>query len=98
MTPRCRKRRHLRMEEPAVEIVTVSVEEGEEVLASDVSSAELDELREWFCYTKPIGRGMNIIARSTSGGESGFHVRATGTDPGPSDEGSLMVSCSHERA
>jgi hypothetical protein len=81
-----------------MELVTLSTEKGEEVLAADMTTEEFDDLREWFCYTKPLGRSMNVVARPTPEEESVFHVRATGTVPGPSDEDALIASVLRNRA
>ena len=80
-----------------MEIIKVSAEEDEVVLASDVSAVELDEIREWLCYTKPIGHSMKVIARPAPLGDSVFRVRTTGTDPGPSDNDS-PAACSFLRS
>jgi len=62
-------------------IVIVSAEEDhrEQLVFSGPREAELDELREWFCYTKPMGSSVKILATSTSGERASFSV--TGTEP-----------------
>jgi len=62
--------------------VSVQTDHGNELLASRLEPAELDVLREWFCYTKPIGPSIKIIATPASDEPSGFCVVATGNQPG----------------
>ena len=69
-----------------VDLIAVQGDGTEEVLAARVSAKEADELREWFSYTKPIGRGVKVVARPRSSEGSIFCVRTTGTLPGPSEK------------
>jgi hypothetical protein len=55
-------------------------EHGNDAVLSGLDAAEIDELREWFCYTKPLGPDIRIAATPASGG-SGFCVVAAGMDP-----------------
>jgi len=66
-----------------VDIFRVQQDGSEELVASGLGPAEVEGLREWFCYTKPIGRGMRIVVRPTYEGDSEFSVLAAGTEPEP---------------
>jgi hypothetical protein len=63
-------------------IVSVQTHHGEELVFSELEAAELDELREWFCYTKPMGPSIKIVATPASAERAGFCVVATGTETG----------------
>jgi len=52
---------------------------------SDLKPDEIDELREWFCYIKPIGPGVRIMADPPSAGFA-FCVVTAGTEMGPVEE------------
>ena len=67
--------------EGLVDVLRVQHDGSEVLLASGLHPAEVDGLREWFCYTKPIGRGMKIVLRPTSEKDSTFTVLAAGTEP-----------------
>jgi hypothetical protein len=60
-------------------IVSAKEDRREQLVFSGLREAELDELREWFCYTKPMGSSVKILATSTSGERASFSV--TGTEP-----------------
>jgi hypothetical protein len=66
-----------------MDIFRVQPDGSEDLVASGLQPAEVDGLREWFCYTKPIGRGVKIVVRPVSEGESAFSVVAAGTEPEP---------------
>jgi hypothetical protein len=66
-----------------VDIFRVQQDGSEDLVASGLHPAEVDGLREWFCYTKPIGRGVRIVVRPTYEGDSEFSVLAAGTEPEP---------------
>ena len=62
-----------------MDVFIVRFDGVEELLASGLSSVETDEVREWFCYTKPLGPSVKIAvgpARSALG----FSVVATGQE------------------
>jgi len=69
--------------EGIVDVFRVQRDGSEDLVASGLQPAEVDGLREWFCYTKPIGRGMRIVVRPTSEGDSAFSMLAAGTEPEP---------------
>jgi hypothetical protein len=71
-----------------MDFATAQEDGTRELLVCDLSPAEIDQFREWFCYTKPFGRSMKVVALPKSRGGSIFCVRATGTDPGPSENSS----------
>jgi hypothetical protein len=64
-----------------MDVFTVQPDDTEQVLASGLDSEEVDELREWFCYTKPIGDDMKLVARPASEKEFIFCVHAAGNAP-----------------
>ena len=76
-----RKNPWAHMQERAWDVFLVQTD-GEERLCSGLTSAELGALLDWCSYTKPMGRSVKIVARSTSGGDSTFCLRVTGTEPG----------------
>jgi hypothetical protein len=63
-------------------IVDAQTDRCLELVCSGLEPDELDELREWFCYTKPMGPGIKIVATPESGEQTGFCVEATGNQPG----------------
>src|SRR6202044_800585 len=67
--------------EGIVDIFRVQHDGSEDLVVSGLHPAEVDGIREWFCYTKPIGRGMRIVVRPTSEADSAFSVQAAGTEP-----------------
>jgi len=68
-----------------VDVFRVQRDGNEDLVASGLHPAEVDGLREWFCYTKPIGRGVRIVVRPTYEGDSAFSVLAAGTEPEPAE-------------
>jgi len=44
----------------------------EEVTAHGLDTSEIDDLREWFCYTKPLGRSVKIVAMPAQEGSPIF--------------------------
>jgi hypothetical protein len=68
-----------------VDIYRVQQDGSEDLVVSGIPPAEVPGLREWFCYTKPIGRATRIVVRPTSQGDSAFTVQAAGTEPEPSE-------------
>jgi len=76
-------RRSLRSASAKGKVMTVSAQTDYcKEVASELGLAELDEVREWFCYTKPIGPSIKISATAAFGEQSGFCVIATGTEVG----------------
>jgi hypothetical protein len=75
--------------EGIVDIFSVQHDGREDLVASGIHPAEVDGLREWFCYTKPIGRTLRIVVRPTSQGDSAFSVLAAGTEPEPAEPPNL---------
>jgi len=58
---------------------------ADEVVLSGLEPAEVGELREWFCHTKPLSRSIRIVASPNSGG-LGFGVVVAGNEGGPIEE------------
>jgi hypothetical protein len=56
----------------------------EMLVLSELEPAEINELREWYCHTKPIGPSIRIRATSRSG-VRGFGLVAAGHEPGPAE-------------
>ena len=69
-----------------MDVFKVRSDGAEDLLASGLSSGETDELREWFCYTKPMDRSMKIVARSTPQGVSIFSVVTAGYETDASEK------------
>jgi hypothetical protein len=65
---------------------------SEVLVPSDLELTEIDELREWFCYVKPVGPSIKITVTAASAGH-GFCVATTGTEVGPAEE---IVCRSHQ--
>jgi len=55
-------------------------DDGSELLASGLDSRELDDLQDWWRYTKPFGSGVKIVVRADSQTIGVFST--TGTDTG----------------
>ena len=53
----------------------------EELLASGLSSEEVDAVWEWFCNTKPLGPSMKIAMRPVPPSECVFSVVTAGNEP-----------------
>ena len=51
---------------------------NERLLASGLTAGEVNEVLDWWRYTKPFGLSVKIVAREHS--ESAVSVRTTGTD------------------
>jgi hypothetical protein len=71
--------------EGTVDIFRVHRDGSEDLLASGLPPAELDGLREWFCYTKPLGCDVRIEIRPSAAGGCAFSLLAAGTEPEPAD-------------
>jgi hypothetical protein len=66
----------------------------ERVLVSSADHAYAGDLRDWFCYTKPIGGDLTIIARPRNKAYPGFCVHTAGSD---SDAGEREVRHSSQK-
>jgi hypothetical protein len=51
-------------------------------LSPQLDGVEIDQLMDWFCYTKPIGPSIRIVATFASGARP-FSVVAAGNQLGP---------------
>jgi hypothetical protein len=69
-----------RSTETTIDVFAVR-DDGSELLASGLDPKELDDLQDWWRYTKPFGSGVKIVVRmdsqtigvfSTTGTESGL--------------------------
>ncbi len=58
---------------------------ADEMTLSGLEPAEISELREWFCYTKPLSRSIRIMASPTPD-RSGFGIVSAGNEWGPAEE------------
>jgi len=56
----------------------VRLDGREELLASGLDSADLEELRDWFCYTKPLDGSMRIVVRDELGAVVRFSAVTAG--------------------
>ena len=63
---------------------------GEQLVVSGLEPGEVRALKDWFCYTKPIGPSRRVVVLPAPGGRIGFCVLATGNEPGPSEEPSTV--------
>ena len=52
----------------------------DQVLASDLDSLQAGDLRDWFCYTKPLGGDVKLIARPLTKTDPAFCVHTAGND------------------
>jgi len=64
-----------------MDLYTVQSVETGEPLASDMDACNIDDLLDWFCYTKPLGADIKVVARPTVKGEPVFCVHAVGNKP-----------------
>jgi len=78
-----------------MDVFRVRSDGAEDLLASGLSSEETDELREWFCYTKPMGHSMKIVARPTPGGDSVFSLVTAGYEPDAPEKCSTALELAH---
>ncbi len=51
-----------------------------ELVVSELKPAEIDELREWFCNTKPIGPSIRIVTPPMPDGTGGLRIVSLGTE------------------
>ena len=58
---------------------------ADELIAHGLDPEEIDQLRDWFCFTKPIGRSLKIVATPACHG-SPLYVRCAGTEPGAREQ------------
>ena len=74
-----------RSTETNIDVFAVRDDGGSELLASGLDPGELDDLQDWWRYTKPFGSGVKIVVRadsqtigvfSTTGTESGLPAEA----------------------
>ena len=59
-----------------MDIYKIQADGSEELLASGLTRTEVEDLREWFCSTKPLGPGIQVVAKQSSG--DFLHVRSAG--------------------
>jgi len=53
---------------------------SEQLLAAAVDAKEVDELQDWWRYSKPLGSGVKIVVRGDSEMIASFST--AGTEPG----------------
>jgi hypothetical protein len=63
-----------------VDVIAVRDDGCEQLLASGLDAKELDDLQDWWRYTKPFGAGVKIVVRADSRTIAGFNT--AGTQPG----------------
>lgn len=78
-----------------MDVFRVRSDGAEDLLASGLSSEETGDLREWFCYTKPMERSMKIVARAMPGGDSVFSVVTAGCEPDAPEKCSSALELTH---
>lgn len=59
-----------------------ATEKLDQIIASGLDAEEIEELRDWYCYTKPIGPSIKIAATPAHEGSPGLFVLSAGTEPG----------------
>jgi hypothetical protein len=64
-----------------MDVFSVRADGGEELLASGLSSKEIEAVRDWFRYTKPLGQSMKIAVRDGPKSDSEFSVISAGHEP-----------------
>ena len=77
-----------------MDLLEMRADGNEQMLASGLTPGEVDELLDWWRYTKPLGSGVKIVVKDRTGSSLG--VSTTGTDPDPLLSGS--ISSGVERA
>jgi hypothetical protein len=53
---------------------------SEQVLAKGLTPSEVDDLLNWWRYTKPIGPSVKIVVRNHPGSSFGLSTTGTGLD------------------
>jgi hypothetical protein len=66
--------------------LAIQPDSSDEVIAAGLDPEEIDQLREWFCYTKTIGRSIKIVATPARAGSPSLYVLAAGTEPSPREQ------------
>ena len=64
-----------------MDLIEVRSDGNEHLLASGLTPREINEVLDWWRYTKPFGPGVKIVVREQTG--NAFFLSATGTDVGP---------------
>jgi hypothetical protein len=62
-----------------MDVYKVQQDGNEELLLSGVSRAEIDEVREWFSNTKPLGPGISLVVKQSS--EAPYRLTSAGAEP-----------------
>jgi hypothetical protein len=65
---------------PVMDLFLIEADHPEKILVSGLKQGQADDLRDWFCYTKPIGSDVKIVARPRARTRPGFSVRIAGSD------------------
>jgi hypothetical protein len=55
---------------------------ADELVACELDPEEIEELREWYCYTKPIGPSVKIVATMAHDASPSLYVLSVGTELG----------------
>ena len=69
--------------ESVMDVFLIEAGHPERILVSAIDRARADDLLNWFCYTKPMGGDLKIIARPRSRSHPVFCVHTAGTDIDP---------------
>ena len=67
----------------------------EELLASGLNCADLEELRDWFRYTKPLDDSLRIVVRDELGGVACFSAVTAGHVVGRAEMNSAEGQLTH---
>jgi hypothetical protein len=63
-----------------MDLIEVRSDGNERLIASDLTPGEVDEVLDWWRYTKPFGANAKIVVRENS--NNAFCVSTTGTASG----------------
>jgi len=66
-----------------MDVFRIEPDGSEDLVASGLRPLEVEELMDWFRYTKPLGRSVKMVARSIRKHDAPFMVTAAGTETEP---------------
>lgn len=76
----------VRMGREIMDVFRVRSDGGEELLASKLSSQEIDGIRERFCYTKSLGPSVKIVVKPAAKLDLEFSIIAAGQELDTAEE------------
>lgn len=63
-----------------MDVFLIEAGHPEPVLVSRIDHGHAGDVRDWFCYTKPIGADLKVIARPRVDTHPGFCIHTAGSD------------------